>query len=498
MTLRMVMLDAKPLGAADVAEIARRNARLVLGEEAMRRIRASRAVIERLTQLGRPIYGVTTGLGACVDTPLAPADLIAFQHSVPLSHSMGIGPALPTEAVRALMVARISGMAAGGTGASEHVVMGLVAALNAGVHPVIPAWGSIGAADLAPLGHMARALRGDGEAEFQGTVMPSAEALTLAGLEPLDLREKDGHAIIVANSLSTGTACLYLEDVAHLIDWSMAAVALNYEAFRSSLTAIDEDALSARPAFGQREIGARLRAELEGSGLWKENAARRMQDPLSYRCVPQVWGGLLYALEQARLATEIELTHSGDNPVILPAAERIISNGNFDLTALTLTWEQLGQALAHCAVGTANRCMKLMSPTVAELPRFLSARGGSRQGYAELQKPLAGLEAEIRHLANPMSLSPLAVSDGIEDQSSMAPRVVAKTAEIIERLRYLVAMELIFAATGVELRGVVDGMGVGPQRTYAAVRALVSPLDDDREMSADMTRIAQMVAGPRC
>ncbi|TPK98216.1 histidine ammonia-lyase [Mesorhizobium sp. B2-4-14] len=497
MTARMILLDAKPLGVADVAEIARRNARLMLGKEAMR-IRASRALVEHLMQLGKPMYGVTTGLGACVDTPLAEADLIAFQHSVPLSHSMGIGPALPTEAVRALMTARISGMAAGGTGTSERVVMGLVAALNAGVHPVIPTWGSIGAADLAHLGHMARALRGgEGEAEFQGRIMPSAEALTLAGLEPLDLREKDGHALIVANSLSTGTACLCLEDVAHLIDWGLAAVALNYEAFRSSLTAIDADALAARPAFGQREIGERLRTELAGSGLWKDKAARRLQDPLSYRCVPQVWGGLLNAFEQARLATEIELTHSGDNPVILPQDERVVSNGNFDLTAFTLAWEQIGQALAHCAVGTANRCMKLMSPTTAELPRFLSARGGSRQGYAELQKPLAALEAEIRHLANPISLSPLAVSDGIEDQSSMAPRVVAKTGEIIERLRYLVAMELIFAATGVELRGVVDSMGEGPQRTFAAVRALVSPLDDDREMSTDMTRIARMVAGPR-
>ncbi|UCI07121.1 HAL/PAL/TAL family ammonia-lyase [Mesorhizobium sp. B1-1-8] len=497
MTARVIVLDAKSLGTADVAEIARRNARLVLGEEALRRIRVSRAVIEHLTQLGKPLYGVTTGLGACVDTPLAEADLIAFQHSVPLSHSMGAGPALPTEAVRALMAARISGMVAGGTGTSEGVVMGLVAALNAGVHPVIPSWGSIGAADLAPLGHLARALRGDGEAEFQGRIMPSAEALRLAGLEPLDLREKDGHAIIVANSLTTGTACLCLEDVACLIDWSLAAIALNYEAFRSSLHAIDEDALSARPAFGQCEIGARLRAELAGSGLWKENSARRLQDPLSYRCAPQVMGGLLHAFDQAKMATEIELAHSGDNPVILAAAGRVVSNGNFDLTALALAWEQLGQALAHCAVGSANRSMKLMSPTVAGLPRFLSARGGSRQGYAELQKPLAALEAEIRHLANPMSLSPLAVSDGIEDQSSMAPRVVAKTAAIIERLRYLVAMELIFAATGVELRGVVDSMGEGPQRSYAAVRALVEPLDDDREMSTDMTRIARMVAGPR-
>lgn len=491
-----IVLDATPLDAPAVAEIARRGARLVLGNAAQQKIRESRSLVERFATINKPVYGLNTSLGASVDTVLAPADLIAFQRSVPYSHSVGVGPKLPVEAVRAMMVARISGMVAGGTGVSEEVVSGLVAALNAGVHPIVPAWGSIGAADLAPLAHMAKALRGDGEADYGGRVMPAAEALKLAGLDPIDIREKDGHALIVANSLSTGTACLGIEDVSRFIDWSLAAVALNYEAFRSPLSAIDEDALAARPAFGQREIGARLRAELAGSGLWQDGAARRLQDPLSYRCVPQVWGALLHALAQATEATEIELRHSGDNPVFLPASGRIVSLGNFDVTAFALAWEQLGQALAHCAAATANRCLKLMSPAAADLPRFLSAKGQTRIAFAQLQKVIAALEAEIRHLANPISLTPLAVSDHVEDQSSMAPRVVAKTSGIIERLRYLLAMELICAATAVELRGVLDTLGEGPRRTYEAVRALVKPLEEDRELSTDMEQIAQMVSGP--
>lgn len=496
MLSRTITLDDTPLTAADLTAIARRGAQLALGAGALARIRASRALVERFAAENRPVYGLNTGLGASVDTPLAGPDLIAFQCRVTQSHSVGIGPALPSEAVRAMMVARISGMAAGGTGASEAVVTGLLAALNAGIHPVIPGWGSIGAADLAPLAHLAKALRGEGMVEFGGTVMPAAEALARTGLAPLAIREKDGHAMVVANSLSTGTACLVLEDVERLLDWSVAAVALNYEAFRSPLSAVDDGALSARPAFGQREIGARLRAALEGSALWQEGAARRLQDPLSYRCVPQVLGALLHALTTATAATEIELASSGDNPAVLTGSGRIVSHGNFDLTAFSLSFECLGQALAQAAAGSANRSLRLMSPVTSDLPRFLSARGQNRAGYALLQKPLAALEAEIRHLAHPISLSPLAVSDGIEDQSSMAPRVVAKTGEIVRRLRYLLAIELLTASAALELRAVSGPLGAGARAAYAAVRSRVEPLEEDREMSSDLERIADLVAQP--
>ncbi|MCJ9761527.1 aromatic amino acid lyase, partial [Agrobacterium sp. SHOUNA12C] len=165
----------------------------------------------------------------------------------------------PRDVVRAMMAVRIAGMAAGGSGVSLPVFSGLVAALNAGFHPVVPSLGSIGAADLAPLAHMGRALLGDGEAEIGGAVMAAGEALMTAGLEPLRLAPKDGHAIVVANSLSVGKACLCLEDIEQLFTWSLAAVALNFEAFRANVTAFDDRALAARQSFGQREAAARLR-----------------------------------------------------------------------------------------------------------------------------------------------------------------------------------------------------------------------------------------------
>ncbi|MEQ1941624.1 histidine ammonia-lyase [Mesorhizobium sp. VNQ89] len=490
-----IVLDDAPVTPAGVVAVARRNARLVLGDHALRRISDSRSALEAMTSGSRPVYGLNTSLGASVDTPLGGDDMIAFQRRVAPSHSVGVGPLLPTEQVRAMIAARISGAAAGGTGMSVGVISGLVTALNAGIHPLVPAWGSVGAADLAPLAHMARSLMGNGDVEYRGEILPAMEALKRAGLDPLDIREKDGHALVVANSLSTGAACLVLEDIARFIDWSFTAIGLSYEGFRSSLSALDDSGMAARPAFGQREAAARLRLALEGSSLWQEGAARRLQDPLSFRCAPQVWGALLHAYAQAEAATSIELAHSGDNPVILSGEGRAVANGNFDMTAFALTWEQLGQALAHCAVAIVNRSVKQMSPTFSGLPRFLSARGQNYIAYAQLQKTLSALEAEIRHLANPISLSPMPISDWSEDQSSMAPRVVAKTAEIVQRLRYLVAIELMAACTAIELRNVAHSLGPVMGNAFRMVRTHVQPLDDDRALGPDMEALAKMIAG---
>lgn len=478
---------------ADIVAIARRDARVVISPEVEERILAARAVVDRYAASDVPVYGLTTGLGAGVDTRLATDDLIAFQQRVPLGRAVGVGPALPREAVRAMMAVRIAGMAAGGAGVSLPVFSGLVAALNAGFHPVVPSLGSIGAADLAPLAHMGRALLGEGEAEFGGEVMAAGEALRQAGLEPLRLTPKDGHAIVVANSLSVGKACLCLADVERLFDWSLAAVALDFEAFRANVSALDDRALAARPAFGQRAAADRLRALLAGSSLLAEGAARRVQDPLSYRCAPQVWGALLHAIGEARTATEIEITSSGDNPVVLMPEGLMLSHGNFDLTAFVLAWERLGQAMAHAAAATAYRTMKIMSAGMSDLPRFLTPLGASRAGFATVQKTVSLLEAEIRHLAAPASLTPIPVADGVEDQASLAPSVLAKTEAIVDRLRFLVAIELIASAQAVELRGVETGLGAGTKETHRLIRQHVPPLVEDRAQGADFQRIAELI-----
>ncbi|AJY44915.1 HAL/PAL/TAL family ammonia-lyase [Martelella endophytica] len=478
---------------ADIIAVARHGARVSLAPELLQALADCRSLIDRAIAEDKPVYGLTTGLGAGVDTRLDVADLVAFQNRVPQARAVGVGAALPAETVRALMAARLAGFTSASSGASPSVAEALAAALNAHFHPVVPALGSIGTADLSPLSAMVRGLMGHGEVALDGDIMEAAEALSKAGLEPLKLGPRDGHALVVGNSLSIGRACLALDDLGRLLDWSFASLALSFEAFRASVTVLDQRALARRPAFGQQEAGERLSALLAGSSLLKEGAARRLQDPLSYRCAPQIWGALVHAFEEAAVATEIELAGAGDNPIVLADEGELIHNGNFDTTAFALSWERLGLAIAQCASATAWRTMKIMSPGISELPRFLTAHGGSRTGFATVQKTVSALEAEIRHLAHPVAFAPIPVADGVEDHASMAPSVIAKTEAMIERFRYLVAIELVATAQAAELRGVESELGAGTAVAYEKVRGQVPPLTEDRAMGPDFQKLSEFI-----
>ncbi|WP_451979622.1 HAL/PAL/TAL family ammonia-lyase [Azospirillum endophyticum] len=492
-------LGAGPLTIKAVVAVARQRRTVALGPLVAPRIAAARAVVERLAEAEVPVYGLTTGLGAGVDTRLTADDLIAFQHRAVPARAVGVGPRLPTDTLRAMMLVRAAGYAAGGSGASPTMLHALVAALNAGFHPLVPSEGSIGADDLAPLAHLGRALLGDPDAEVEvgGDILPADAALARAGLAPPVLGLKDGHAVVVANALSVGQGCLVLEDARVALDALDAAATLSCEGFRAQLEPLDLRVQQARPAPGQAEAAARLRALLAGSDLEKPGAARRLQDPLSFRCLAPVHGAARVTLEAAREPVSIELNAAADNPLVAVAEAGteggMLHNGNFDMTALVLRFEALGQALAHVATMAAHRMMKLMSPAVSDLPRFLTPQGQSRTGFATVQKTIAALEAEIRHLALPASLSVLPVADGIEDHASMAPAVVAKIGEIVGRLRWLTAIELAAAAQAVDLRGPLV-LGTGTRAVHAFVRNLVAPLEEDRAQGPDFERLAQSIA----
>jgi histidine ammonia-lyase len=490
-----IELTDAPLSPEDVVAIAREGAQLALSDTIHARVESAHAVVEDYAARQLPAYGLTTALGANAGTRLAADELLAFQLRVADGRSVGVGPALPSEVVRAMMAARVAGMSVGGSGVSWPACAALVAALNAGIHPVVPALGSIGAGDLAQLAHLTRGLMGHGLVERDGVLLPADQALREAGLVPLPLGARDGHALVVANSYSGGWACLVLADLARLFDWALAAAALAFEGFRANLSMLDPRALAARPAFGQVEAGARLRALLAGSTLWEAGAARRLQDPLSYRCVPQVFGALLHAIREAREAVRIELASSGDNPVVVASDGVMLSQGNFDMTAFVLSWERLGQALAHSATGIAHRTMKMMAADLSELPRFLTPLGPSRTGFATLQKTVSASEALIRHLASPVSLGVMPVSDGIEDQASMAPAAVGKVGDSLGHLRHLVAIELMVAAQAIELRGVAHHLGEGARMVHAFVRSHCPPLGEDRPLGPEVSLLAEMILG---
>ncbi|HEX2114780.1 MAG TPA: aromatic amino acid lyase, partial [Alphaproteobacteria bacterium] len=362
------------------------------------------------------------------------------------------------------------------------------------VHPLVPATGSIGAADLSPLAHTGLVLLGQGLAEHEGEILEGAHALAAAGLQPVTLGPKDGIALLNCNAASTGPGALVLADARAVLDALDSAAALSFEGFRANVSPLDPRLQALRPAPGQAETAARLTELLDGSLLWKPGAARRVQDPLGFRCVAQVNGAARVALHGAIEAVEIELNGAGDNPAVLYESGEILSNANFDVTALALAFEALGQALAQAANLSVMRLFKLMSPAFNDLPRFLTPIGKANNGFATTQKTAAALEAEIRHLALPVSLHVAPVADGVEDYAPMTPRVVAKTGEIVERLRLLTALELIAAAQAIDLRK-LDTVGKGAREAHAMVRSVCAFLDEDRPLGPDIEAVAARIAG---
>lgn len=480
---------------ADVVRVARHDAPVALAPEARGRVAAARAVVDRLAASDTPIYGVTSALGANTGKPIPESERGAYQLRAVRARAVGIGPRHPRDVVRAIMLARAAGMTAGGSGVSPAVLDALIAMLNAKVHPVVPAIGSIGVADLAPLSHLALPLVGEGEAEFMGETLPGAEALRRASLSPVELAPKDGLALISANAATVGHGALVLHDCAQALDALDVAAALTFEGFRANLSPLDPRVQRARPARGQAAIADRIAALLADGALWQAGAARRVQDPVSLRCVTQIHGAALSALQTARDDVELELNSAADSPLVIAPSGQMLSNGNFHIPALALAFDGIGLALAHVAAACVARCQRMYSPAFSDLPLQLTTLGPGHSGFATIQKTLTALHDRVRHLANPASLDSLPVSEAVEDHAPMAANVVAKTAATVPLLRYLAAIELITAAQAVDLRRLARAsLGRGTGAAYDAVRARVALLVEDRPLGPDVESVAEAIA----
>ncbi len=469
--------------------VARAFAPVMLDDSVDPRLRAARAVVLRALERGDSIYGLTTGLGAAVDTRLANDAIPAFQARAIRARAVGVGEPLKTEAVRALLFARLVSICHSASGLSPALAQTIAAMLNAGVHPVIRGIGSLGEADLSPLAQAFLPLIGAGEAEFGGDILPGGEAMAAAGIALPELGPKDGLALLNANSQGVGLAALAADALSKALQASVVAGALALEAFRANLSPLDRDLATMRgmPAHGTGVDW--LRRLLAGSDLFETGTARRVQDPLSFRCLAPVAGHASRAVAAARAAVEAELASICDSPAVLVERDAMLSSVNFDTTELALAFEAAGLALSYMAAISAARIVKLMSPAMSDLPRFLTRHGGSHSGFATSQKTVAALEAEIRHLALPLGAMTLPVADGVEDYAPMTPAVIEKTHAIARRLTRLAAIELVVAAEAVDLRGAIR-LGRGTAAAHALVRSHVARLDDDRPMGREYEALA--------
>jgi histidine ammonia-lyase len=479
-------LSGYGLAAEDVARVARHGASVELDPEGLARMAAARVVVESYLAEGRPAYGLTTGLGARVVESLPAEALAEFSRHTVLGRANSVGPPLPADVVRAAMLIRVNGLARGGSGARPELAHALVALLEAGVVPVVPSIGSIGAADICVLAHVGLVLLGEGEAELDGKTLPGGRALDAAGLAPLELAPKDGLALIGANSVSAAHAALALVDAREALEAVQVAAALSMEGFRANLSPIDERVVEARTAPGQAACAAGLRDLLAGGSL---SAGRRLQDPLSFRCVSQVHGSLAAALDLLAAALEPELNGAGDNPLVLAGDREIVSTGNFFVPALALAADAVALALAQVANLAAARVARLLSTPLTDLPRNLAPPDSTGAGMAPLLKASDALAGEIAHGAAPVSLDVRAGSDAVEDASTGAPLAAGRLSGLLDRLRLLAGVELVVAAQAVDLAG-VERLGRGTGAAYAVVRELAEPVRGDRPLGPDVERVA--------
>jgi len=488
-----VELGEQHVGVADVVKVARQRQHVRFASTITARLARARAVVEKFVAGDRAVYGLNTGLGAAVDTPLSRDDIRSFQHRAVMARAVGVGDFLTTAEVRAALFVRLCGIARGASGLSPQFAETIGLMLDRGVHPRVRRIGTLGEADLAPLAQLFLPLVGQGEAEFGGAVMAGPEALRRAGIVCPEFGPKDAIALLNANAFSVGIAALTHHDSELALEALTAAGALSLEAFRANLSPLDPRVGALRPAPGQVEMSQRLLRLLAGSDLIDTKNARRVQDPLSFRCLAPVMGAALDQLARAGAAIDADLNGAGDSPAVLPDHDEMLSTVNFDTTALALSFEGLGLALSHAAATAVFRVAKLMSPGFSDLPRFLTRHGGSRTGFATVQKTASALEAEIRHLASPLGPMTAPVADGAEDYAPMTPRIVEKTADIVARLTRLAAVELVVAAQAVDLRGSV-ALGAGTRRAHDFVRERVAMLDEDRPSGPDFETIALAIA----
>ncbi|MEX2011466.1 MAG: aromatic amino acid ammonia-lyase [Chloroflexota bacterium] len=441
-----VVVDDAPLTVRELVAVAR-GADIALGPAAVERIRASRAVVDRLVSGDELIYGLNTGLGHGRNERLPVDVLEAGQAVVVRAHAGGFGPPLAVEVVRAAMAVRVAGIARGGSGASPPIAETYVALLNAGVHPVVPLVGSIGASDLMHMAAIALVAMGEGEAEVRGERLSGAEALARAGITPLRLGPKDGLTVISANGVSIGHAALVVDRAQRFADAADLVVAVSLEAARGNPSIVEPAVAAAKPVPGQSVAAARIRGYLDGSGLFGAAGAESVQDPLSFRVAPQVHGAFREVLAFAAASVDTELAAMDDNPLVSIAEDRMISNGNFHPMLLALAIDAIRPALAHVGQLSDRRTGQLWDRLAADTGAFTAEafERMSRYGSPLLRYSGAARAAELRTLAGPATLDVAPVDLGVEDHATNAPLAVRRTDEALDVAEDVLAVELLTA-----------------------------------------------------
>ncbi|MEP3328881.1 histidine ammonia-lyase [Sedimentitalea sp.] len=443
------------------------------------------------------VYGVNTGFGKLASVKIASEDTATLQRNLILSHCCGVGPAISRRHARLLMALKLLSLGRGASGVRLEVVTLIEAMLDKGVTPVIPAQGSVGASgDLAPLAHMAAAMMGHGEAEFDGKVMPGDKALQTAGLTPVELGPKEGLALINGTQFSTAFALAGLFGAWRGAHSALVTSALSTDAIMGSTAPLQPEIHALRGHRGQIEAGETMRALLAGSEIRQSHVVddARVQDPYCIRCQPQVTGAAMDVLRMAARTLEIEANAATDNPLVLIDADVIVSGGNFHAEPVGFAADMIALAIAEIGAIAQRRVALIVDPVLSfNLPPFLTPNPGLNSGYMIAEVTTAALMSENKHLANPCVTDSTPTSANQEDHVSMAAHGARRLGQMTDNLNRILGVELLCAAQGIGFRTPLATSGT-LQNVVARVREDVATLGEDRYLAPDLERAATMIA----
>ena len=452
--------------------------------------------IANIVARGETVYGVNTGFGLLATKTIAAPDLAALQKNLVLSHAAGVGPLIPDEIVRLILVLKAASLARGASGVRRETVQALARLAEAEVYPCIPSQGSVGASgDLAPLAHLAALLIGVGDARHKGETLGAADALARAKLKPLELGPKEGLALLNGTQVSTALALAGLFETENVFAAALIAGAMATDALKGSDAPFDPRIHELRGQKGQIEIAAALRDLMAGSAIRESHRAPgsddKVQDPYSFRCQPQVMGAALDVMRGAAATLAIEANGVTDNPLIVSDTE-VLSGGNFHAEPVAFAADQL--ALVLCEVGNISerRTATLIDPKMSGLPAFLVKAPGLNSGFMLAQVTAAALIAENRMLAHPAVVDTVPTSANQEDHVSMATHGARRLLDMARNAANVVAIELLAAVQGIEFHRPLGSSAV-LEDAVALVRKSVPHYEGDRYFAPDIERAAALV-----
>ena len=489
----MIQLNGVGLTIEDVVKVARDRVPVCISQEAKERTVRTREYVEKKVSERAVIYGITTGFGKFSDTLISAEQTSRLQKNLIMSHACAVGKPLATEAVRAAMLLRANSLSHGNSGIRLTTLQTLVDMLNKGVHPIVPRQGSLGASgDLAPLSHIVLVMLGEGEAEYEGQLLPGKEAMAKAGIPTVERAAKEGLCLINGTQVMSAIGCLAVYDAMKLATVADIAAALTSEALLGITIAYDEKAHLLRPHQGQLQSAANLRALLQGSNLSHRTRLDRVQDAYSLRCVPQVHGASRDAIGYAYNALTTEINSVTDNPLIFPEEDETISCGHFHGQPIALAMDFLGIALSEYANISERRIERLVNPQLSGLPAFLVHDGGINSGFMIAQYVAASLVSENKVNAHPASVDSIPSSANQEDHVSMGTTAARKALAILENAQRVLGIELMAATQGISFRG-EEKMSPVTRKIFAHVRKQIPFVEQDMIMYPELNKAYEMI-----